>query len=1686
MKTIQLLLFCFFCLIPLGASMVKNHPVVLKNSDGSRIECFVSGDERYHRFHDAKGYTLIKNPQGDYVYAASAGDTLIPTDLVPGKDNPASRGISPNLIDERRMRLGKEKFADSRNGAEDPTTPWGTLSNLVVFINLSDSAPDSIWIDNVPRYFTYSYYNQMFNDAVPSEWDESLQEYFHDCSRGELTLVSHLFPLPSGDNINYVQVNHSQSEVDDMSYGEFSEMLKNAVLAIAPQIPSGWDLSGEAGDDGQIDNITFIINAVKGNGNLWPHQFCFKEYADYGADPFYINGYRAWNYTVTLSHGGSGHRQATAAHELCHTFGFPDLYRENGNLPDTDPTGHFDIMGVTDGYLHHPLAAAAPNAWRGSIIETGYSQITLSQSDPAYSFFRTIPAQNPVENREFFVEIRNHETDPNLQANTHGVIFYRVNWDEDDSLDGPDDRIYVFGSDIDDSDPLFPYNGNSSFQQFSRPAPTYYDEDTTAAPGINVFDIHSNPDNTVSFSVVQNLPKIWTGGVNALWSEPGNWSDIAVPTATDDVRITTSFYQGYNFSRYPHLESNPAVCHEMTIDYGAHLFITDSTLSLTDLIVKGCITMSSATAVLNVANDLLWEEDSQAVILADGPTINITGDMEICALSQLSLDYGVITFTGSGNSYLRNYRSYPHLNNLTSNKSSGYYLYIGSGMGDSGFTINGSLLNLHPSKTVINNPQTIFINGDIVDANPDPASYIHCQAGGLGFCGSDQMIYFADEGSWLNNLVIASTGVVDLISPLATVKGNVSINSGLFNLNGHSLSVGGNWTNNAGPDAFGEAGARVAFTGNSLIGTEAFNILEVKSGSLTEVRIASTATVNCSIYDWTSGKLAVYGTFNIADLADQSMLGTWNMYGGTCNVSNAGEAVDLNASINLVSTNSTLNIFSEGRESYMANYAATSLSIQYGILNFASNGLRIMAGINSFSENITAGTIKIHGSFICERTEFHPTGGTLEFTNFNNSQVLVAAGSSLYSFKLNMGYPTNSLTLAGKVTLKGNLNIVAGVLAVPDTLTIYGNWTNSVGTDGFDNTGGAVQFAGSNVSYIYGEEFETLIINKTGTYNYLYPYGTVTCQNYLVVSGGIRVYNQVFTAYNLLNNCVAGNIHCETGAVINLHNELGETDLAGNITIDSGLLRIYGNPTEYSNWGYQYSGSIFMDWEGSLEIHQGLCLYAADWQNGEHAINYNITGGNLKVFGDYICYLTDFSVGTLNLELNGDTDSSIYVAPGTNALYKLIINKTAQSPVATVYLVTNITLTNALVIEEGQFDLYGHTLSCGSTTSINAGAVLNLSAGSHFMGGSSINVNSLGELILGSAAILSIEDGKTLAVNSGAKLSAYGAQDSNCLFTGVNGNFYFTVNNGGTISARHSVFEYTRSNGVYINSTAIVDTLNAFKYCTFRHGYPGGHLLTISNSQSLSILGASFQDDSGDTVYNVYKTNNSGRIRLISALGDHAGSGFERDLYNRVDWINYDLLCSEVAFNNANPICGDQVLAAISISSVSSLGLYSPITVKVFFNRANCPELTDQADYAYQVNDITPGTPFTCTLPDITSYDTGIWNYWILIDSENSIAETNELNNFAGPYQITWNPLPDIDSISIEKTLAAGYYTAMQITWDYPVWASHFKVYSSENPDFVPDPSNLITTLAGGTHSYLEYPLNPGRMFYKVIAERTP
>ena len=85
------------------AAPVRFMPVTLIQPQGDTLHCYVSGDEFFHRLHDADGYTIVQDPvTGQYVYAALAEGDLVPTTFVAGKDNPGAAGLRPNLVPDAK------------------------------------------------------------------------------------------------------------------------------------------------------------------------------------------------------------------------------------------------------------------------------------------------------------------------------------------------------------------------------------------------------------------------------------------------------------------------------------------------------------------------------------------------------------------------------------------------------------------------------------------------------------------------------------------------------------------------------------------------------------------------------------------------------------------------------------------------------------------------------------------------------------------------------------------------------------------------------------------------------------------------------------------------------------------------------------------------------------------------------------------------------------------------------------------------------------------------------------------------------------------------------------------------------------------------------------------------------------------------------------------------------------------------------------------------------------------------------------------------------------------------------------------------------------------------------------------------------------------------------------------------
>ena len=85
------------------AAPVRFMPVTLVQPQGDTVYCYVSGDEFFHRLHDADGYTIIRHPStGQYVYASLAEGDLVPTSFVVGRDDPKTSGLEPNLIPDAK------------------------------------------------------------------------------------------------------------------------------------------------------------------------------------------------------------------------------------------------------------------------------------------------------------------------------------------------------------------------------------------------------------------------------------------------------------------------------------------------------------------------------------------------------------------------------------------------------------------------------------------------------------------------------------------------------------------------------------------------------------------------------------------------------------------------------------------------------------------------------------------------------------------------------------------------------------------------------------------------------------------------------------------------------------------------------------------------------------------------------------------------------------------------------------------------------------------------------------------------------------------------------------------------------------------------------------------------------------------------------------------------------------------------------------------------------------------------------------------------------------------------------------------------------------------------------------------------------------------------------------------------
>ena len=999
---------------------------------------------------------------------------------------------------------------------------------------------------------------------------------------------------------------------------------------------------------------------------------------------------------------------------------------------------------------------------------------------------------------------------------------------------------------------------------------------------------------------------VWDGSLSNDWGAASNWSLGHVPTATEDVIIP-------NLNTPVIINGSNKVCNNLFLYPGTTLRIYNYQLEVNgDFTCFGLVDFFHEDAILRVHGNMNWEDSSSVTITSSNdykPVIYAYSDWRVRDGSNIDLIKGIVDFqAGTGNSWIWIQSPLARFHHIRNYKTGGNSLGLASSSTDD-LIIEGNLYNYSGSDFVSSSGQTIQIEGFFNNMGGN----IHLALGTLEFSGNPSQIAFKpNAGNYVKNLTVNS-GAYSLVldntySNQLEINGDLNIVSGFLSANNFTIRVGGNWYNLAGKSHFLEATSRVMFDGITnqyIYNSEDFYILEANSGGTVRVWEEGD-TVTCDIYDWTDGGIHVnYGAFIAADLADPGLFGIFNVAAGFIDLyQDAAQYVDLNGALT-ISSGGVLNVHGGSDNSYWTYDADASLFMSGGVLEFFDHGIHITSD-NNFTDNITGGIIASAGDFVVNRTDFNPTGGTIEFAGTADCYASHLAGSNFFNILVDK---TNTVRLATNLDVNGSVTISAGILDVNAsnyTLSVAGNWTNNGTSANFSERTGAVLFDGiTGGSLMTGETFYNLSLNRV-----------LSGYNDLVLASGVNV-----SVTNDLN-IIAGTLEMDLNAALDIGNDLIIAS-GGGLNANDGGNNIYcaGDFTDdnaaYSSYvGFNPGTTSAFTFDGTTLQY----LHSGAPQQEFHRLNINKTNNfrsydNIKVTGDLTIYagnwqdalsdLThtfqgDFTVSS-GAGFYGNTGNTVYFTGPDNqditfdpaecfgAFNNVIIDKSITRDPGPVhedeelpgepeqdrdrsYAIMMVTDLEALsdgnvTVNSGTVYFYGQSLKATGDVKVYSGATLKLD----------------------SDAALEIGGTDSLIVFSGGILETIGTAGHEARIGGyVNGNYAFEVQSGGTIRAKYTVFEQMGPYGVYVKSGALVDAVNQFDYCTFQDGYAGtATLLRIDNDEILNIDNAVFPTST--TTKNVTKTVNTGTIVFTGATGVFAGPVYEDDGNGRINWTEHGM-----------------------------------------------------------------------------------------------------------------------------------------------------------------------------------------------------
>ncbi|MBW6513213.1 MAG: hypothetical protein K0B87_00435 [Candidatus Syntrophosphaera sp.] len=710
----------------------------------------------------------------------------------------------------------------------------------------------------------------------------------------------------------------------------------------------------------------------------------------------------------------------------------------------------------------------------------------------------------------------------------------------------------------------------------------------------------------------------------------------------------------------------------------------------------------------------------------------------------------------------------------------------------------------------------------------------------------------------------------------------------------------------------------------SIVGT--VNITSLSSSTLKlqngRFYLWSDNFLTCNKLDVDTGGYTVHGgTFTANDLVDPGIYGDINLVSGIINLhqdTSIGSNIHIYGVITI--TGGTFNVHGGAADCQLNPTDGSQLSMSYGTLDFKNRGFEVVAD-RPFNGTIVSCYLRTAGSVRIYRSDFH-MGGHLVLYGSLQTALLGTANSTLTNLTINKTSSTYYVTIEGQLALIADLYLQSGSVIAPPMMYVGGDWTRDPSTV-FNPSSGTVHFTRNNgTQTISGTNgFHNLVDAHTG--DGLSFQGTTTVTGTLTVGNRVD-FHAPATLQTVLNQNSAGVLnfhgsHTSTiasytdGGVIGSYDsgnhvivsDLYQSSLWGGYTADAGFLEIHQDTGYYS--GLNINGSVTITNGGILELHGGSydCVIGSSgttfsMDSGQFSVvdrgigflgnsdaMVNVSGGLIRCNGDFQDTYGQFQPTGGTVELTGTGNNTVLVYhPGRFS--SLLINKAVTRDPGGGNRNSNLLIYGFRVY--GNFTIQSaNTVTVlgsvqvldGYTATLNAGT-LSLNHGTLECTGALI-VNSA--LVMDSASLIKLAHEGILRVNAGGYLESVGsAGDPARISNNGQGYYSLEIENGGTIAAAHTIFEFMDSNGVNVKPGASVDGTHSFNNCTFRQGGSGGMLLTLNNNQNLTVTGANFPTNTWSGAYNVSKIVDDGFVQFLDWSGDFGGSVFEQDDYGMIHW----------------------------------------------------------------------------------------------------------------------------------------------------------------------------------------------------------